>query len=139
MSQKMRIAKRGNGVDAPSIWVNKEKCQHNGCETLCRPGRGMQLHITRMHGGVFPVSVFDLTTSGSRDVGNTFRNQNIESVSRSDDGLGNAFANDAHWESEGEVESPPLPEEALTKTNIDYYPDAGEFHLKQNSHSLMGN
>jgi hypothetical protein len=138
MSQKMRIAKRGKGVDAPSIWVNKEKCQYNGCETWCRPGRGMQLHITRMHGGVFPVSVFDLTTSSSQDVGNTFRNRNIETVAHSDDGLGNTFADDTHWESEEEVESPPLPEESLTKTNIDYYPDAGEFHLKQNSHSLMG-
>jgi hypothetical protein len=97
MARKMRIVKRGKDVDTPSIWVNWVKCQHDGCEVWCRPGRGMQLHITRTHDGVSSVTFKDLPSSSSKDVRDSLPNQNIESISHGDEGLGTTFADDTQY------------------------------------------
>ena len=93
----------------------------------------MQLHITRIHDGVYPGPIFDSPTSSSKDVRDSFLNQNIESVANINDDMDNSFAGDTYWESEEEDESPPIQGESLTKNRVEYYPNAGEFYRTKQS------
>ena len=127
MSQTIRVLEPGKGVNSPPTWVTREKCRYYGCETWCRPGRGMEVHISRIHTRVSSscASLFDLMIS--RGVENPIANRSIETDMEIDTDFGNGFLGDNDCDPEEEVESLPLPAEPLIERfHIENHPNAGK-------------
>jgi hypothetical protein len=138
MSQVTTSLEPGKGVNSTPTWVTREKCRYYGCETWCRPGRGMEVHIGRIHSRApsSSASLFDAMVS--KGVKNTIANRSIETDMEIDIDFGDGFAGDNDCDPEEEVESLALPAEPLIEIfHIENHPNLGKGFFSQNSQFLI--